>query len=122
VTVSEAIAAENAKLQAELSEAHACLGRETKRLIAERDQARAEVEGLKDSYTTCEQCDGPTEAVQFCAKCWNALAKRSEASDLQVRKLSTALEKISQSSADAVARGWADEALGYTDKQERAPK
>lgn len=36
---SPCLSAENAKLRVELSEAHACLGRETRRLIQERDAA-----------------------------------------------------------------------------------
>jgi F0F1-type ATP synthase membrane subunit b/b' len=49
----------------------------------------------------------------------NERTRQWKASELQVKELSTALERISQSSVDVVARGWADEALGYTQKQER---
>jgi hypothetical protein len=54
---------------------------------AENDRLRAEVDRLSDDYTACEQCDGPTETVQFCSKCWNALARRAEALELQNERL-----------------------------------
>jgi hypothetical protein len=40
---------------------------------------RAEVERLKDKYSTCEQCDGSTDAGVFCVPCWNTLAEKAGA-------------------------------------------
>lgn len=56
---------------------------ETLLLKEERDEARrlletatAEIVSLKDGYTTCEQCDGGTQKVQFCKWCWNKMAEQ----------------------------------------------
>jgi hypothetical protein len=79
------------------------------RACQEAAKLRAEVERLKAFAAERDDSAGN-----------RAAAKAEDERDvalLQVRALVTALERISQSSVDVVARGWADAALGYTGKR-----
>jgi hypothetical protein len=59
-------------------------------LLLERDRAEKEL----SEANVCEQCDGNTDGVHFCAICWNKLATQKLKAKAQVKMLAEVLEFI----------------------------
>jgi len=62
-------------------------------LLLERDRAEKAEKELSEA-NICEQCDGNTEGVQFCAACWNRLATQMLKSQSQVKMLVETLNAV----------------------------